>query len=96
MIKRELIKMEKQEVVMESVIEKIKLLQQAADNKHIALTFSVEPQLTLQGDKEMISSILRNLISNALKFTPSNGNVAVEIKRKDGQCPSPCKTQVLA
>ena len=86
MIQRELIKMEKQEVVMESVIEKIKLpLVQAAENKHIGLTFITEPHLTMEGDKEMISSILRNLISNAIKFTPTQGQVTVEMKRQESQ-----------
>jgi signal transduction histidine kinase len=78
--------MEKQPVSLEAVIEKIKPpLEQAANNKHIALSFFVEASLPFDGDKEMISSVLRNLISNAIKFTPTNGKVEVEITKKEEQ-----------
>ncbi len=34
----------------------------------------------------MMSTVLRNLLTNALKFTPRNGEVHVEITKNDGFC----------
>ena len=42
------------------------------------------PQLTIaKADRYMIQTILRNLISNALKFTPSGGTVSLIIKQNN-------------
>ena len=80
MIQREMIKMEKQSVHLPRIIEQIKMpLEQAAQNKQIVLHFNFTDDITVQGDHEMISSVLRNLISNAIKFTPTNGIVEVNI-----------------
>ncbi|HNW55403.1 MAG TPA: HAMP domain-containing sensor histidine kinase, partial [Bacteroidales bacterium] len=40
----------------------------------------------INGDVNMMSTILRNLLTNALKFTPRNGEVRVEISKNDGFC----------
>jgi PAS domain S-box-containing protein len=47
------------------------------------------PPLYLKADSTLMSQILLNLIGNAVKFTPENGNIAVDISSdppdKDGQ-----------
>lgn len=48
-----------------------------ADNKKIDFHIQVSPDLRMTGDEQMITSILRNLVSNAIKFTPTNGCVEV-------------------
>ncbi len=48
-----------------------------ADNKKIDFHIQVPPDLRMTGDEQMITSILRNLVSNAIKFTPTNGRVEV-------------------
>lgn len=37
-------------------------------------------------DEHMISTVIRNLINNAIKFTPEGGSVAVKVQEKDGAC----------
>jgi signal transduction histidine kinase len=52
----------------------------AASDKGIILMNKVEEDLFAFGDWEMINTVIRNLISNAVKFTARDGTVEVEIK----------------
>lgn len=56
--------------------------QRISEEKEIDLLFLIDPRLpdALIGDAEKIKKVLRNLISNALKFTAKGGQVLVEIK----------------
>jgi len=58
--------------------ELLETLRSYADVKHIRFTYESNfHYLTVWFDKEKMDSILKNLISNAMKYTPENGNVAV-------------------
>lgn len=58
----------------------IDLYKDFADSKNVSLTNSIADQLYAIGDEYMINTVLRNLISNALKFTPAGGKVNVNAK----------------
>lgn len=45
--------------------------------KNITFNNNLHPQMFINADKEMIRIILRNLISNAIKYTPENGTIQV-------------------
>jgi signal transduction histidine kinase len=51
-----------------------------AEMKRIDFQICVDENLQLAGDELMITSILRNLVSNAIKFTPNEGLVYVSAK----------------
>jgi len=57
------------------------VMQTAALMKHISVTLKLEPQLTFTGDPNMLATVLRNLISNAIKFTHPKGTVEVSAHR---------------
>ncbi len=58
--------------------------QQYAETKHIYFRYESDfVYLNVWFDKEKMDSILKNLISNALKYTPEDGSVIVEATETD-------------
>lgn len=57
-----------------------------ARNKKLTIANQIEPALRVKGDKAMISLILRNLISNALKFSPADGLITLESRPEGALC----------
>ncbi len=56
----------------------------AADEKRIDLTLSLPPKLPkMSGDKQRLAVLFNNLIGNALKYTPQNGEVHVGVTIED-------------
>ena len=54
--------------------------------KNICLTCEIEEQLYVYVDKIMFEAVMRNLISNALKFSHFDSNVNISIKQIDDDC----------
>lgn len=53
-----------------------------AKAKNINLNFDFNSELPICADENMISTVIRNLISNAIKFTPNGGEIFVSSKEK--------------
>ncbi|MDD3052288.1 MAG: PAS domain-containing sensor histidine kinase [Candidatus Cloacimonetes bacterium] len=64
------------------VVESGSLFDMAA-KKNIELKNLLPDNLFITADKNMIRTILRNLISNAVKFTPKNGRIEISAIIKD-------------
>jgi len=65
--------------VGELIASCISLYQNNADKKQIQIYNDVPEDLILYGDKEMLSTVFRNLISNAIKFTLKGGKVKIKM-----------------
>lgn len=63
------------------VVETKELFYDLAQNKKVHIRIDVPDELSLNVDREMIKTVLRNLISNALKYTPEQGEVAVKAEK---------------
>lgn len=57
-----------------------------AQYKSIALYLEIEPHLQIYADRQMISTILRNLISNAIKFTHPGGQIVISAQQGPKEC----------
>ncbi|HBH47255.1 MAG TPA: hypothetical protein DDX98_01360 [Bacteroidales bacterium] len=57
---------------------------QLLSTKHLSFIKSIPKNHKIIGDKHMVSTIIRNLISNAIKFTPENGSITVASKPYKG------------
>ena len=66
------------------VSDVLQLLETNADVKGIKLINKVDPAMTVFGDIKMINTVIRNLVSNSVKYTPSGGSVTVEAGIREG------------
>lgn len=64
----------------EIIMNIIDLYKDIAERKKIVLKHSIEDALMITGDKNQIEFIIRNIINNAIKFTPKNGFVTLTAK----------------
>ncbi|RMF59341.1 MAG: sensor histidine kinase, partial [Calditrichaeota bacterium] len=55
----------------------------SAEKKAITLECRGEQPLEVTADRNMLNSVLQNLVSNAVKFTDSGGRVVVEARKSD-------------
>lgn len=60
--------------LLQQEIENLKTL---ANQKQISMSHSVEQNLNVSADIQMVKTILRNLISNAIKYTNSFGRIQI-------------------
>ncbi len=60
------------------IMQEVEFLHLNADKKKISINVKVNYKTTAFADKNIISSVIRNLISNAIKFTNTNGKVIIE------------------
>jgi signal transduction histidine kinase len=67
-----------------AVIEQVlSAVQHLAGKKNIWLKADIADQLgVLHGDEGKIQSMVMNLVSNAIKFTPENGRVTISARRR--------------
>jgi len=78
------------EYVYEDIVQFLKLIafafQSLADQKKISVTFKNEPASVLtKFDRDKLEKIFSNLLSNAFKFAPEQGQVAVDVRVQDQQ-----------
>ena len=57
--------------------ETINFIEGDALKKNISIQLQIDPDLYVNADENMLKTILRNLLSNALKFTHENGNITI-------------------
>jgi len=67
------------------VQEVLQLFAQQAREKKVLLTMDIAPSMIGYGDKDMIQVVVRNLVSNAIKFCHSGGMVTVSGCRRAGE-----------
>ncbi|MFA9391707.1 MAG: ATP-binding protein [Prolixibacteraceae bacterium] len=68
--------------IMEEVLE---LLQDKANQKEITIVSLVDEKVLVYADENMLKTVLRNLISNGLKFTRAMGKVEIRVEETENQ-----------
>ena len=67
-----------QDIFLEEIAQyNVSLFSSNAEQKQIALTQVISPDIQAYADQNMINTALRNLISNAIKFTDKGGSITV-------------------
>lgn len=71
--------------IVEIINKHIKTFESTATSKNIKVVFNQNNSIFAYFDAEMISIVIRNLVSNAIKFTPENGLVIISVVEKINQ-----------
>lgn len=66
-----------------AVSETVSLFKVTAKNKEVLLEENIDGSITVNADVDMLRSILRNLISNAIKFSHTGGKISVDAKKEE-------------
>lgn len=61
--------------------ETIELLKLSCNRKSINIKNEIPTNIFVEADKYMLATIIRNLISNAIKFTPRNGEIIISAQK---------------
>jgi signal transduction histidine kinase len=65
--------------------EVIDLLRDSSHQKSISLTNGIPHGTSVYADKPMITLVLRNLVSNGVKFTEPGGKIDIESEKNKGE-----------
>lgn len=63
----------------------IEIFSIAAELKNIRLRVEIPDTLEVYADCDMMKTVIRNLISNAMKFTPEGGDITIRVRQDDAQ-----------
>lgn len=63
------------------ILHNIDFSLQMAETKGISINYTPNSQLSCQADVRMIDTVLRNLISNAIKFSHQGGTIAIDCEK---------------
>jgi signal transduction histidine kinase/ligand-binding sensor domain-containing protein len=69
--------------VRNCITDTIAILQGNITEKEISLIISVDENITVFADMDMLLTVFRNLISNAIKFTPIRGTITINANQKE-------------
>ena len=65
------------------VVEKTKkLLESVAKTKNISIDVQIEDKQYVYADMNMLETIFRNLLANAIKFTANNGQIVLSVRKE--------------
>ncbi len=67
-------------VLTQSVLKVFETLQEVAANNHIQLINEVKQDIIVFADGKMVLSVIQNIVSNAIKYTPADGKITVTAK----------------
>jgi signal transduction histidine kinase len=62
----------------------LEILKQNANTKNITINYSVSDHMNVFADIDMLKTILRNLVSNAIKFTNNGGAININAEENSG------------
>lgn len=69
----------------EMFIEVFEQMHPQAQHKHLAINFDDIAQATVSGDTGLLKRLIANLISNAIRYTPSGGTLTFALHTEDEQ-----------
>lgn len=72
--------------VNDQIYECIDLLGGALTRKNITIKVAPNKEYMVYADRNMFSTVFRNLVANAIKFTPEKGTISIHLTKSDDFC----------
>jgi signal transduction histidine kinase len=69
--------------ILPEVEESVVMILESAKSKEIEITYDIPNDLAVFADSKMLQFVIRNLVSNAVKFTHKGGKINVSAKAKN-------------
>lgn len=57
-----------------------------AARKHIDLQYEIDPDIVVVADANMLQLVIRNIVNNAIKFTPQGGSINIHAQVSANEC----------
>jgi len=71
------------EVMLDEIVsDAVDLYSPLVEAKNITLNFETDINLSFVGDKDLLFQSFANVLDNAIKFTPENGQIAIKLKKQ--------------
>lgn len=71
--------------INQEIVNAISETEMLAHRKNIDIGFDFTETMTITGNVALVHVLLRNLIENAVKYTPENGNIKIAAERKQNR-----------
>lgn len=71
--------------LMELIHESLELINIGLKEKDLKVELDVDENHYLEADRDQLYIVIRNLVSNAMKFTPEKGSIHITSKKQQGQ-----------
>jgi len=66
--------------LLQIVDESVKMIHESAKCKNIEIVYTIPESVVVFADKNTLQTVIRNLVSNAVKFTPQGGKINIVCK----------------
>jgi len=71
--------------LMELIHESLELINIGLKEKDLKVELDVDENHYLEADRDQLYIVIRNLVSNAMKFTPEKGSIHIRSRKQQGQ-----------
>ena len=72
-------------LVLPKLSDSLSAILESASNKRITIGYQITDDLEIYGDENMFATIIRNLVSNAIKFTHKGGEIMISAEKSKDQ-----------
>ncbi len=72
--------------IRSKIVESVDFLEGAYTKKNIKVDVTAKEEVRVFADANMFSSVVRNLVANAIKFTHPHGRITIEIRKRENEC----------
>lgn len=75
----------KEKINLSDLMESVSMDLLENSGKEISVEFFIQPDVYIDGDKDAFTSIVTNLVSNGIKYSPTKSTMCVTLVQKEGE-----------